>query len=87
MTFVGRVVPIKRADRFLAAAWELRDTPRDASWWSATARQLAALRGSDIARALGDRVVFTGYRADIAAIYHASDIVVLTSDNEGTPSA
>ena len=43
------------------------------------------MRGSDAARALGDRVLFTGYRADVAAVYHASDIVVLTSDNEGTP--
>jgi glycosyltransferase involved in cell wall biosynthesis len=84
VAFVGRIVPIKRADRFLAAAWELRDT-------SATfmvvgdGEDLAALRGSDTARALGDRIVFTGYRSDIAAVYHASDVVVLTSDNEGTP--
>jgi glycosyltransferase involved in cell wall biosynthesis len=84
VSFVGRIVPIKRADRFLAAAWELRDT-------SATfmvvgdGEELAALRESEVARALGDRVVFTGYRADIAAVYHASDVVVLTSDNEGTP--
>ena len=84
VAFVGRIVPIKRADRFLAAAWELRDT-------SATfmvvgdGEGLPALRGSDTARALGDRIVFTGYRSDIAAVYHASDVVVLTSDNEGTP--
>lgn len=45
----------------------------------------AALRGSEIAGGLGERAVFTGDRSDIAAVYRANDIVVLTSDNEGTP--
>ena len=84
VSFVGRIVPIKRADRFLAAAWELRDTPAT-FMVVGDGEDLAALRGSEIARALGDRLVFTGYRSDIAAVYHASDVVVLTSDNEGTP--
>jgi glycosyltransferase involved in cell wall biosynthesis len=84
VSFVGRIVPVKRADRFLQAAWELRDT--GATFMVVgDGEDLAALRGSDVARALGDRVVFTGYRSDIAAVYHASDIVVLTSDHEGTP--
>jgi glycosyltransferase involved in cell wall biosynthesis len=84
VTFVGRVVPIKRADRFLAAAVELRDSgARFVVVGDGDA--LAEVRGSDAARALGDRVLFTGYRADVAAVYHASDIVALTSDNEGTP--
>ena len=74
MSFVGRIVPIKRADRFLAAAWELRDTPAT-FMVVGDGEDLAALRGSEIARALGDRLVFTGYRSDIAAVYHASDIV------------
>jgi glycosyltransferase involved in cell wall biosynthesis len=84
VSFVGRIVPIKRADRFLQAAWELRDTPAG-FMVVGDGEELAALRGSEVARALGDRVVFTGYRSDIAAVYHASDVVVLTSDNEGTP--
>ena len=84
VSFVGRIVPIKRADRFLQAAWELRDTPAT-FMVVGDGEELAALRGSEIARALGDRLVFTGYRSDIAAVYHASDVVVLTSDNEGTP--
>jgi glycosyltransferase involved in cell wall biosynthesis len=84
VTFVGRVVPIKRADRFLAAALELRDSGAQFVVVG-DGEALADVRSSDAARALGDRVLFTGYRADVAAIYHASDVVVLTSDNEGTP--
>jgi glycosyltransferase involved in cell wall biosynthesis len=34
---------------------------------------------------LGDRLTWTGFRRDIADIYFASDVVALTSDNEGTP--
>ena len=84
VTFVGRVVPIKRADRFLAAALELRDSGAQFVVVG-DGEALADVRSSDAARTLGDRVLFTGYRADVAAIYHASDVVVLTSDSEGTP--
>jgi len=34
---------------------------------------------------LGDRVVFTGCRTDVASLYSELDLVVLTSLNEGTP--
>jgi glycosyltransferase involved in cell wall biosynthesis len=44
-----------------------------------------ALRGSEDARALGDRLVWAGMRRDIPDVCFASDVVVLTSDNEGTP--
>jgi len=84
VTFVGRVVPIKRADRFLAAALELRDSGAQFVVVG-DGEALADVRSSDAARTLGDRVLFTGYRADVAAIYHASDVVVLTSDSEGNP--
>jgi len=84
VTFVGRVVPIKRADRFLAAALELRDSGAQFVVVG-DGEALADVRSSDAARTLGDRMLFTGYRADVAAIYHASDVVVLTSDSEGTP--
>ena len=84
VTFVGRIVPIKRADRFLAAALALRDTGARFVVVG-DGESLAGLRGSAAARALGDRAIFTGYRDDVAAVYHASDVVALTSDNEGTP--
>jgi len=43
------------------------------------------ISASPAARALGDRLVWAGFRADIPDVCFASDVVVLTSDNEGTP--
>jgi glycosyltransferase involved in cell wall biosynthesis len=37
------------------------------------------------ARPLGDAVQFLGWRPDVHLVYAASDVVVLTSDNEGMP--
>lgn len=34
---------------------------------------------------IADRVVFTGFRADVVALYEELDVVALTSLNEGTP--
>ena len=42
-------------------------------------RELASRLG------LAERVRFLGWRRDLAAVYYGSDIVALTSDNEGTP--
>jgi glycosyltransferase involved in cell wall biosynthesis len=87
-TFVGRLVAIKRVDVLLRA--------------TAGARALGAplrlavvgdgeLRGELEALAadlrLGDAVRFTGYRRDLEAIVGATDVAVLSSDNEGTPVA
>ncbi len=43
------------------------------------------LRASSEARALDGRLTWAGFRTDIPDICFASDAVVLTSDNEGTP--
>jgi glycosyltransferase involved in cell wall biosynthesis len=43
------------------------------------------LVSSSDALALGDRLIWAGFRRDVPAVCYASDIVVLTSDNEGTP--
>jgi glycosyltransferase involved in cell wall biosynthesis len=43
------------------------------------------LRGSSDAVAVRNRLSWTGFRRDIPAICFASDVVVQTSDNEGTP--
>ena len=34
---------------------------------------------------LGDRAHFVGWRGDVETVYAASDVVALTSDNEGMP--
>lgn len=85
VTLIARLVPIKRVDRFLDAANRLsaRTGVRFVIVGDGDLRD--QLTGSDAARALGDQVVWTGFRRDVAPICFASDVVVLSSDNEGTP--
>jgi len=44
-----------------------------------------SLRTLPEARALGERLTWTGFRRDMPDVCFASDVVALTSDNEGTP--
>jgi glycosyltransferase involved in cell wall biosynthesis len=86
VTLVARLVPIKRVDRFLRIAATLAEvdpTIRFAIVGDGELRE--ELRSSEQARALGDRLLWTGFEHDIPAVCFASDCVVLTSDNEGTP--
>jgi glycosyltransferase involved in cell wall biosynthesis len=85
VTLVARLVPIKRVDRFLRVAAALRDEPAIRFVIVGDGELRDNLRGTPEARALGERLIWTGFRRDMPAIYHASDIVVQTSDNEGTP--
>ena len=86
LTYVGRVVPIKRLDLLLEA---LALTRRDG-----VRAQLAIAGDGEIrpgleatARRLGiaESVRFLGYRRDLPKLAAASDAAVLSSDNEGTP--
>jgi glycosyltransferase involved in cell wall biosynthesis len=86
VTFVGRVVPIKRVDRLLRAMAVARS--------AGAAVQLAVVGDGEqrialmrLAERLGiDRWVhFLGYRRDLERIAEASDLYALSSDNEGTP--
>ena len=82
LTFVGRVVPIKRVDLLLRAVAR-----------SARLRVVVVgdgeLRGrlEALSRELGigGDVSFLGYRRDLPAIAAATDVAVLGSANEGTP--
>ena len=85
VTFVGRIVPIKRLDRFLAVAQRLRQREDIHFLIVGDGDLRPQLESSAAARALGDRVTWTGFRRDLPAIYCASDVVAITSDNEGTP--
>lgn len=87
VTFVGRVVPIKRLDRFLRIARRLKQPPEVHFLIVGDGELRPRLESSAMARALGDRVTWTGFRHDLPAIYFASDVVALTSDNEGTPTS
>jgi glycosyltransferase involved in cell wall biosynthesis len=86
VTIVGRLVPIKNHELFLRMAALLTARGRACTYVivgggeeEARLRRLASELG------IAERVRFLGWRGDLPAIYADSDVVVLTSDNEGTP--
>jgi glycosyltransferase involved in cell wall biosynthesis len=85
ITLVARLVPIKRVDRFLEVARRLLDRPKARFVVVGGGELRDELLASPAAGALGDRLVWAGFRRDIADVCFASDVVMLTSDNEGTP--
>lgn len=85
VTLIARLVPIKRADRFLRVARRLADRPGIRFAIVGDGELHDQLRSSEDAAALGDQVAWAGFRRDIADVCFASDVVMLTSDNEGTP--
>jgi len=79
---LGRVTRIKRPDRFAEAARIVhRETP-DAYFLVAGAGDLEDELRNSMA---GIPSTFLGWRSDIELLLAASDVLVLTSDNEGTP--
>ena len=83
-TFVGRLTQIKRPDRLLDVAAECKRRGIDLRFLVAGEGELFE---SSKQRALKDQlnVTFFGWRSDIDQIFAASDIAILTSDNEGIP--
>lgn len=85
VTLIARLVPIKRVDRFLRVARGVAELA-DARFVIVGDGELRdPLHASEDARMLGERLLWTGFRRDIAEVCFASDVVMLTSDNEGTP--
>jgi len=82
VTLVARLVPIKRVDRFLSIAAKL---PATHFLIVGDGELREELQRSPDALALGDRLKWAGFRRDMPAVCFASDVVVQTSDNEGTP--
>jgi glycosyltransferase involved in cell wall biosynthesis len=85
VTLIARLVPIKRVDRFLRVARMLGERPRTRFVVVGDGELRSELAASADARALGDRLVWAGFRRDVPDVCFASDVVMLTSDNEGTP--
>ena len=86
VTLIARLAPIKRVDRFLSVARELAAERPDARFLVVGDGELReTLRASADAQRLDGRLIWAGFRRDVADICFASDVVVLTSDNEGTP--
>ena len=84
LTFIGRITQIKRPDRFLQMAEIVSSKNKNVKFLVAGGGDLLE-KCKLIARDRDLPVVFLGWRSDIENILSASDIVVLTSDNEGTP--
>jgi glycosyltransferase involved in cell wall biosynthesis len=83
-TFVGRLTQIKRPDRLLDVAAECKRRGIDLRFLVAGEGELFERSKQ---RAMKDQlnVTFFGWCSDIDQIFAASDIAILTSDNEGIP--
>ena len=85
VTLIARLVPIKRVDRFLTVARQMSAGDLVRFVIVGDGELAAQLKASPDALALGERLIWTGFTREIADVCYASDVVVLTSDNEGTP--
>jgi glycosyltransferase involved in cell wall biosynthesis len=84
----GRFAPIKRLDRLLRIFRVVHDTlPRARLYILGDGPLRPDLEEQARALGLGDTVVFVGWTVSMASWYAASDVVVNSSDNEGTPLA
>ena len=89
VSFVGRLVPVKRVDLFLGMASRLlADAPNR---WRFRVVGDGPLRAQLEAQAVGlgvdGQVEFLGFRTDAHELVAQSDVLVFTSDHEGTPMA
>ncbi len=86
---VGQLVPWKRQDLFIeAAARIIAHVPR--AWFLVVGADLfaehpdyvAELRELAAGLSLGDRIIFTGFREDIASVMAAMDLMLHPAENE-----
>jgi glycosyltransferase involved in cell wall biosynthesis len=87
---VGRLDPRKDYPTFLRAATLIARQRPDARFicvGSGPADLESHLKSLALELGLGDRVIWTGARADMPAVYSAMDLSVSSSATEGTPNA
>ena len=84
VVFVGRLTQIKRPDRLVEIAAELKKVYPNVHLLVAGAGELFDVTKSE-AESQELPMTFYGWRNDIARILCASDIAILCSDNEGIP--
>ena len=85
VTFVGRLTRIKRGERFVELARALEPEFGNATFvivGDGPEREMLQRSAHGLSN-----VVFAGWQSDIAQVYSATDLLVLTSDNEGMPVA
>lgn len=85
VTIIARLVPIKRVDRFLAIAEQLAEETDVWFLIAGDGELREQLQSIALSPGLVDRVVWAGFQQDVPGVCFASDVVVLTSDNEGMP--
>jgi glycosyltransferase involved in cell wall biosynthesis len=82
--FIGRVTRIKRPDRFLDVVTEIENRGLNIEFFMAGDGEL--LENCRTRIATSDMPVkVLGWQSNIEKVLSAADIVILTSDNEGTP--
>ena len=82
--FIGRVTQIKRPDRFLDVVTEIKRRGVELEFFMAGDGELLdSCRERIMCENLPVKVL--GWQSDIEKVLSAADLVVLTSDNEGTP--
>jgi len=85
---VGRVTAIKQHDLFLETIARVSESrPKVIALIAGDGELRATLEQAAVTLGIADRVRFLGWRRDLATIYAASDVFLLTSRNEGTPVA
>ena len=84
LTYVGRIVPIKRLDVLLRALALTRDAAPLRLLVGGDGEQRRLLEALSEGLGIADRVRFLGYRRDLTTIAAAADVAVLSSANEGT---
>lgn len=86
ITAVGRLSTEKRFDLYLeTCALLAQRLPKARFLLVGGGKQEAALREQTTALGLDTRLTFTGLTRDMQSVYAGSDLVMLTSDTEGTP--
>jgi glycosyltransferase involved in cell wall biosynthesis len=87
-TYVGRLVPIKDLITLVDAfAVVQREVPSAALLVVGDGPLRPAIEQRASSRGIARSVVLAGWQRDLAAVYGSSDVVVLSSRNEGTPVA
>jgi len=84
VAFIGRITDIKRPDRFLDVVRSIQQQTPDVNFIVAGAGNLEPEMRERVMRE-NLPVTLLGWRTDVETVLAASDALILTSDNEGTP--